>query len=113
MPLLRARSGPGPFFADDRLAKRDELVSGESVHDQLLCDGSSGVPLMRVGGTDDSSGTPMLESFISGFVADMTGELPACVVGPLNLLVSPILRRHPDLVTCSILLVLVVHALIT
>ena len=32
---------------------------------------------MREGGTDDSSGTPMLESFSSGFVADMNGELPA------------------------------------
>ena len=53
------------------------VVSGERVHDQLLCDGSSGVPLMRAGVTDDSSGTPMLESFSSGFVADMSGELPA------------------------------------
>ena len=26
VPLLRARSGPGPNFADDRLAARDELV---------------------------------------------------------------------------------------
>ena len=54
-PLLRARGGLGPNFADDRLAERDELVSAERVHDQLLCDGSSGVPLMRAGGTGDSS----------------------------------------------------------
>ena len=40
---LRARRGLGPNFADDRLAERGEFVSGESVHDQLLCDGSSGV----------------------------------------------------------------------
>ena len=40
---LRARRGLGPNFADDRLAGRGELVSGDSVHDQLLCDGSSGV----------------------------------------------------------------------
>ena len=31
---------------------------------------------MRAAGTDDSSGTPVLESFSSGFVADMNGELP-------------------------------------
>ena len=39
---LRARRGLGPSFADDRVAERGELVSGDSVLDQLLCDGSSG-----------------------------------------------------------------------
>ena len=83
VPLLRARSGPGPNLADDRLAERDELASVERVHDQFFCDGSSGAPLMRAGGTDDSSGAPMLESFSSGFDAGMDGELPAaaCVSG--------------------------------
>ena len=76
VPLLRARSGPGPNFAGDRLAERDELVSGEKVHDQLLCDGLSGVPLMRAGGTDDSAGTPCWSPSALG-VADMNGELLA------------------------------------
>ena len=76
-PLLRASSGPGSQFADDRLAASDELVPDERVHDLLRCAGSSGVLVLRACGTDGSSGNPMLESFSSGCAADVPGELLA------------------------------------
>ena len=57
---LRARRGLGPNFADDRLAERGELVSGDSVHDQLLCDGSSGVMPPAVSPSADSGRAPNL-----------------------------------------------------
>ena len=61
---------PGSHFADDRLAARGELVSGERVHDLLRCAGSSGVPVLRACGTT-------LESFGSGCAADVPGDLLA------------------------------------